>query len=152
MPKERINRKLKTISCLVKEEFNDSELVKSNPDITTVRGFVLGYINRHNQEQVNVYQKDIERDFRISKATASELLDSLEEQQLIKRVVDEQDKRKKRLELTEPSISLTNRIDNLIDEINEKMIQGFSKEEVLEFNQYLDRIIKNLEKEDDSHD
>jgi len=152
MPKERINRKLKTISCLVKEEFNDSELVKSNPDITTVRGFVLGYINRHNQEQVNVYQKDIERDFRISKATASELLDSLEEQQLIKRVVDEQDKRKKRLELTEPSISLTNRINNLIDEINEKMIQGFSKEEVLEFNQYLDRIIKNLEKEDDSHD
>ena len=64
---------------------------------------------------------------------------------LIRRVQSETDKRKTLLFLTEKAHSLKGEYDSVSDEMGSIYYKGFSEEEIAQFEEYLDRIRKNLE-------
>jgi len=144
--KNLYTRRVKCLQNLIKKNFEYSDYIKANPDMTTTKGFIIGYINWANKENRPVYQKDIERDFQISRSTASEFLDSLEQSGIIKRVVDEVDQRKKQLFCTEKGHELMSELDQTMKEVNVKMLEGFSDEEKEVFKSLLERMINNLKK------
>ncbi len=77
--------------------------------------------------------------------TSLTTLERMENQGLISRVQSETDKRKTLLFLTEKAHALKGEYDAVSDEMGSIYYKGFSEEEIAQFEEYLDRIRKNLE-------
>ena len=76
----------------------------------------------------------------------------MEKNNLIKRITDEKDKRKSLIILTEHAKSLKKCSDKISDEMLRKMDRGFSEEEIYKFEEYLHRIIRNLEENEEGEE
>ena len=73
------------------------------------------------------------------------MLERMEHQGLIQRVQGTADKRKTLLYLTEKAHALKPEYDEVSTQMGQIYYQGFSEEEILRFEGYLDRVRKNLE-------
>lgn len=73
------------------------------------------------------------------------MLERMEKCGLIRREQDRQDKRKTLLYLTEKSRSLKDDYDDVSAGMSRIYYRGFSEDEVIQFESYLERIQKNLE-------
>ena len=80
----------------------------------------------------------------LSKATLSHLLDKLEEIGHIKRVPSEKDKRTINIKLTKKNSQLQDKYVQVSNRMIELFYNGFSKEEIDEFEGYLRRLLNNL--------
>ena len=72
-------------------------------DVTPVQSHIVGYLY-HNRERA-LYQRDVEAEFSIGRATASKLLTAMERNGLIRRSAVAGDARLKKLELTEKALA-----------------------------------------------
>lgn len=111
--------------------------------LTGMQRWTMGFLIDHEGE--DIYQRDIEAAFSVSRATASNMLQVMERKGLIKRVSVEHDARLKKLLLTEDARSMLERVERDVNEMEEMLIKGMSKEEVAVLMGYLDRIIGNLD-------
>ena len=73
------------------------------------------------------------------------MLERMENQGLIRRVQSETYKRKTLLFLTEKAHALKDEYYSVSDKMGSIYYKGFSEEEITQFEEYLDRIRKNLE-------
>lgn len=82
----------------------------------------------------------------LAKTTLTSMLDRMEENGLIKRLPDANDRRKSILVLTEQARGLQEKYEQVSQEMNDIYYQGFREEEIMEFEQYLHRILDNIKK------
>ena len=75
----------------------DARISGVNPDLSGVRGMVLGDIVRANRNGRDVYQRDIEQWFNIRRSSVTALLQGMEQDGFITRCAVEKDARLKRL-------------------------------------------------------
>ena len=80
----------------------------------------------------------------LAKTTLTSMLDRLEVLGLVQRVFDKTDRRRILITLSEKARELQNEYDEVSVKMNEIYYQGFSDEEILHFEGYLLRILKNL--------
>jgi DNA-binding MarR family transcriptional regulator len=80
----------------------------------------------------------------LRKSTLSELLDNLEKAGYVRREQSEDDRRKILIKLTERTHKLQNVYVNLSIEMTKIFYDGFSMDEIDEFEAYLQRILSNL--------
>ena len=73
------------------------------------------------------------------------MLERMEKQGLLSRIQGTGDKRKTLLYLTEKAHALKPEYDEVSTQMGQIYYQGFSEEEILRFEGYLDRVRKNLE-------
>lgn len=104
---------------------------------------IIHYLMDHPDEEV--YQKDLEKFFSISGATATNMIKGLEKSELVERIPNERDARLKRIVLTEKAIVREQRIRRLVMELEEGMIVGFTEEEISTYCKMTDRILQNLD-------
>lgn len=138
------------ISFILRAIHNQTKVVirKSIPKIewgprSQLQGGILGYLYGHREEAV--YQKDIEKEFRISRATATNTLQVMEKNGLIVRCNQDKDGRLKRIFLTQGAEANHEMVVAHMKMLNERMLQGMTKEEKKRLKQYLKRIWINLE-------
>ena len=139
-----LTKKINSVSALIKKNFENSEFIKNNPEMTTLKGHVLGYVKRRHKQGQTVYQKDIEKDFSIGKSTASEILNLLEQGGYIVRTPDPVDGRKKAIELTPVTEELMAHLVATFRELNAKMLSDLTDEQISFLDTILDQIIINL--------
>ena len=60
-----IGGKIKKISSLIRKNIGSSETFKSNPELTNVTGWTIGFISKRKTNNIETYQKDIEKEFKI---------------------------------------------------------------------------------------
>ncbi len=80
----------------------------------------------------------------LAKTTLTSMLDRMEETGLISRNYDKADRRQIRIMLTEKSRELSDKYDEVSRKMSEIFYQGFSDSEIEQFENYLSRIINNL--------
>ena len=141
--------KIKKIPSLIRKSIHNSETFKTNEELTNVIGWTIGFISRRNLEGIETYQKDVEKEFKISRSTATGLLQNMEKLGYIYREVSEIDSRLKRIVLTNKSIDLHKKVILTFDEIENKLLNGFDEEEKELLFKFLLRLEKNLEEEGD---
>jgi len=73
------------------------------------------------------------------------MLDRMEQSRLLTRTYDKTDRRQIRISLTEQARSLSSEYDKVSQAMNEIFYAGFADEEITTFENYLQRILKNLE-------
>lgn len=81
----------------------------------------------------------------LANTTLTSMLDRMETAELIRRVPDERDRRKSRIVLTAKARALQDKYDAVSDKMNALYYVGFSQAEIQQFENYLRRILKNLE-------
>lgn len=87
---------------------------------------------------------------RLAKNTLTAMLGRMEEAGLIERKTAESDKRQSLIVLTEKARDLQQKYDEVSQKMNEVFYKGFSGDEVLMMDSYLDRILANLEQSERS--
>ncbi len=121
---------------------------KNGPDVkkgpkTQLQGGILGYLYHHQDHPV--YQKDLEKEFRISGATVSNTLQVMEREGLIVRKAQDKDGRLKRIQMTPEACRNHAKIERHMDWIGDRVLEGMSDTEVSELFRLLGILMKNLE-------
>lgn len=112
-------------------------------ELNGMQGPLLGYLY-HKGRNGDVYQKDVEREFRIRRSTATVMLQSLEQKGYLVRVASTEDARLKRILLTEKAIEHHNLIEEQIRNFNAELEAGLTEEEKEAFLYILDKMMHNL--------
>lgn len=108
-----------------------------------LQGGILGYLYHHQEHPV--YQRDIEKEFRISRATATNTLQVMEKNGLIVRKAQDRDARLKRILMTEEAMQGHRQVEEHMQDMERRMIRGLSPGEEAELHRMLDTVLKNLE-------
>ncbi|MBQ3136680.1 MAG: winged helix-turn-helix transcriptional regulator [Clostridia bacterium] len=150
MEKRKIGFELHRSSRIVKR-YMDKDASKSYVEkITGTHGWVIGwlYSNRHK----DIFQKDFEREFNIRRSTASKILSLMETNDLITRESVPYDARLKRLVLTQKALEVQCVVEKAFGKMEEKIKEGITDEELETFFRVLDKVNKNMERNDSKND
>ncbi|WP_124067959.1 MarR family transcriptional regulator [Clostridium sp. E02] len=101
---------------------------------------ILMMLARHS----NISQKEIAQHLYVSTATIAVSVKKLEKGGYITRVVDQDDNRMNKLGLTEMGWDMVKCSQEYFHTVETQMFTGFTKEELSEMEQMLDRIYTNL--------
>ena len=82
----------------------------------------------------------------LAKNTLTAMLGRLEDSGLIAKKANASDKRQSLIVLTKKARGLKGKYDEVSDRMNEIFYEGFTEEEALQMDAYLDRILMNLER------
>ena len=93
----------------------------------------------------SIYQVDIEKEFGLRPPTVTEALKSLEKKDLIRRIPDENDGRKKKIIITEKTLSMDDGVKCQVEKSEKVLLQGITKEEQEQFMKIAGKMLHNLE-------
>ena len=115
--------------------------ISAESGITPAQGRTLQYIAGQNRP---VYQRDIEEEYGLRAASASQMLQGMEDAGLIRREVDEHDRRKKRIVIPEEKRGVCETMIAQIAEMETQMIEGIEPEKLAVFIEVTERMIANF--------
>lgn len=105
-----------------------------------------GLLHAINSEEDNVIQKNMAETMGKDKSAVLRLIDSLEKKELVKRVIDTNDRRKNYLIVTKEGEKLLERCSEIESGLIDKLHQGLTKTEINIFYKVLNQIKSNAEK------
>lgn len=134
-----IPKEIRYINNLLKRNI---EVQTKDDDVTRVQGWIIGFIYHH--QDLDVFQKDIEKELNMRRSTASEVIKTMENKDYIKRESVDYDQRLKKLVLTQKAIDHQQKFMKFAEQFDEKVVSGLSNEELAKFYEILDKIKSNL--------
>lgn len=117
--------------------------------LTTMQNRILHYILMKSLERP-VYQKDIEKEFRVSKSTVTEVLQLMEKNGFITRESSKKDGRMKRLLPTQKALTIRQEVIENIHTVEEKLKAGIREEDYRTCLRVLKKMSENLSKEENN--
>ena len=141
--KKMLGFELRTIHNLTREIVRKSRPVQDKPPLTQLQAGIMGYLFRHQEQPV--YQKNIEEEFRVSRATATNTLQVMEKHGLITRNCMDKDARLKRIQITPVALADHTKVEAHMAMMDQKMLVGLSGEEQDELFRLLMIVRGNLE-------
>lgn len=115
---------------------------KPRDEVTGTNMRIIRFLKAN--ENRDVYQKDVEKEFGITRSTASRVLVLMEEKGLVKRLSVEHDARLKKLVLTEKSTQMGEAMRQIGEKTDAKLLEGFSEEEKEQLYSFIDRMVENV--------
>lgn len=112
--------------------------------ITPAEGRTLQYIAAQKRD---LCQKDIEEEYGLRPASASQLLQGMENAGLIRRETDPQDRRRKRLVITPEREESAAQMLSDIEQMEERLIEGIEPEKLEIFFEVMDKMLENVPRE-----
>lgn len=117
------------------------ECSRPKPLQITILAFLID-----NKDKV-IYQKDLENEFKISKAAISDVLNTMENNNMIKKVQEENDARKKRILLTDESYENYKNMESKKQEALNSILKDISEEDIKKFIEVAEKLKENMKKE-----
>lgn len=139
--KDTIGFKIRLIHNQI-HKMMEAKRKENEGDLTGMQCWMMRFIK--DREGENVYQRDIEKEFKISRATASNILSVMERKGLVERLPVEHDARLKKLVLTERARDMQERAERDMREMEDRLVQGLSDSEIFQLKNALNRILENL--------
>lgn len=109
---------------------------------TMMQCWVLGYLTHHPDR--DIYQRELEANLNIGKSTLTEVLHLMEKNDLVRRESVPEDKRLKRIVLTDKSRQINEEISRNIVETEKKLREGISDEDMEIFIRTIRKMISNI--------
>lgn len=123
-----------------KTMFNDIDKPEYRPTATQIR--FIDYFVKNSEK--SIYQKDLEREFLLSRATVSDVLNTMEKHKIITRVVGEDDTRTKKIILNPKYKSLHNKFQSEILKMNDIVTKNITNKDLEMFNEILNKMKDNI--------
>ncbi|MFT3983613.1 MAG: MarR family winged helix-turn-helix transcriptional regulator [Lachnospiraceae bacterium] len=128
MKKRLIGFELRSLNNLMMRKVENSPIKEQVDSITGTNGWIIGFLAENADK--DIYQKDLEEKFSITRSTASKVLILMEKKGLIERQGVPHDARLKKLVLTEKAWTVSKLMIAHAEQMEQMLIQGFEKEEV----------------------
>ena len=141
-----ISTRLRGLSHRIHRFFENSPNKKEFDSITGTHGWIIAFLSCKKDE--DVFQKDVEKEFDITRATASKVIDSMEQKGLVRRERVAHDARLRKLVLTPEAESASELIEKDKIMLEETLVRGFSEEEKKLLAEFIMRMRSNLENQD----
>ncbi len=147
MSKDSILFELKEINRLmIKKIIYDTK--KENPSpLSPVQVKIINYLLEHRKERV--YQRDLENVLNIRRSTISGILQTMEKNNIIRRVEVAEDARIKQIILTEVALKKDKEMKKRFQEIEKIIRKKISKKDLETFLQVTTQIKENLKEGND---
>lgn len=142
MEEQDLGRYVHILSRKIKKRIDESVSIY---DVTSVQCAILSFINRESKKG-DVFAKDIESKFNMSRATIAEILSLMEKNDLIQRRADTKDARLKKIVLKKKALDIQNSVSKEICKVEKEMKKGLTEKEVEEFVYLISKISDNLKK------
>ena len=123
---------------------HNSEIMRELDNLTCSNKWIIGYLFDAEEEGRDVFQRDLEQNFGITRSTVSKVLSLLEKKELIKRESVSHDARLRKLVLTEKSCELGREMRREAEEMERRLRSGFSPEEIALMCSFIQRMQDNL--------
>ena len=120
----------------------DQKLQEDNILLSSSQSFTLLLLIKNGGR---MYQRDLEKESRVRRSSISSLIKNLEDNGYIERVDVDGDKRKKEVIITEKGIEAETCVKETIKSLEEKLVDGISKEELDLWEKVSLKMICNLE-------
>lgn len=146
MDKRGIGVRLRLLNNAVRRYIDRyAEGKKALDSLSCSNGWIIGYVCEMRECGRDVYQRDLENNFGITRSTASKVLGLMEKKGLIERVSVSHDARLKMIVPTEKSIEIGRFIKNDNEKLELQLKKGFSPQELEQLYGYLERIQSNID-------
>ena len=142
-----INTELRILSRNINNYFINYGNNKKVDKMTGSGAWIIAYIAENGYR--DVFQRDLEKEFDITRSTASKNVDLLVENGFIVRTPVDYDARIKKLVLTEKAKEVFKIMRSDRATLEEQMLRGFSDEEKKQLRGFLKRLASNLDTEED---
>ena len=140
---ETIGHELKAINHIIQRKIMFSGTNSGLDKVTVMHGWIISFIDEHSN--CDVYQKDIESAFAISRSTVTNILKLMEKKGYILRESVDCDARLKKLILTEKGIQTSKVLKKAVDENENQFSKIFDKKEQETFLFLLKKLRSGLE-------
>ena len=139
-----VGQSLRSLQRLIHQKVEVFRM-QSHDDLTFVQSHTLRYLDEHRDE--DVFQKDIEKVLNVRRSTCTEILNVLERDGYIERHSVSNDKRLKKLVLTDKAKLLHKTISMNVERLEEMLRKDISQGDLEIFFKVVDQMQQNL-KED----
>lgn len=140
MEENLLHKLKKTDHLIIQMMFKENNEMPNRPPSRT-QAQILDILIKTNKV---VTQKEIEEKLNVSRATISETLSKMEKYEMIKRETGE-DTRTKIIKLTDKSIEMHKKMDQMMKCISYKVENILEEKEKEKLNELLDKLIEGLE-------
>ena len=134
---------VRRLSNLIKRDVEQSRLKLGIDPVKGVNGWAIKYF--YDNRKRDIFQKDFENEFSIRRSTASCILKTMEQKELIVRQSVESDARLKKIVLTEKAIELHHKITDEIEEREKRLRNNISSEDLKTFFKVMNQLVINME-------
>lgn len=137
-----VSAELRTLSRRIHRFIENSPNKKTIDSVTGTHGWIIAYLSCKRGK--DIFQKDIEREFDVTRSTASKVIDLMEQKGLVERKKVSYDARLRKLSLTPKAEQLSELFERDQTLLEETLTKGFSDEEKQKLNEYIKRMKDNL--------
>ena len=138
-----IPAQLHRVDNLIFRRLNQFSRANGVEQTTPMHGWIIEYLYRHRDEPV--FQRDIEREFSITRSTVTNILQLMERKGYIRRLSVPQDARLKRLVLTEKGACIREKTMQALHQTDEFVESLLTPEENAELLRLLNKLRKGLQ-------
>ena len=140
--KETVHNELRSLSHLIYRFIENLPNKKKIESMTGTNGCIIGYLSENSDH--DVFQKDIEKAFGITRSTASKVINLMEQKGLVERQSVSHDARLKKIVMTDKSKAISHLMAEDMTLVESVLTEGFSPEEKKALYDYLKRMKQNL--------
>lgn len=140
--KPSIGREIRSLNNLIRRYFDSSPYRNEVEAATENNGWIIGFLAQNAQK--DVYQKDIEAHFTITRSTASRVLSLMVRKGLVQRQAVSQDARLKKIVLTEKAWKIERLMREDLEQMEQTLLQGFTEDEIHTLSAWLQRMKENI--------
>jgi len=146
MDNKSILIQIKSLEQIIMRDFfmkvmNDNVKMKKLPSPTQMR--IIDYILQNDKKPV--YQKDLERVFNLRRATISEVLKTMERNNIIERCVSEHDNRTKEIKLSKETKNIFDNNKRKFLELESIVTSNISENELKVFINVINKMKYNIQ-------
>ena len=146
MEKRRsVGKAIRSLNNVIMRRFDSNRPDKEALErITNANRWVIGFLVDQQEKRKDVYQKDLEEAFSITRSTVSKVIDLMMQKGLIERFPVAHDARLKKLVLTQKALELSEKMRIYAEGVEREITAGFTEEELDTLLSYIERIRRNL--------
>lgn len=131
------------LANLMRRKLNDCGLDSEKDGLKGMQGWIIGFVK--DQADRPVFQRGLEKQFNIRRATVTGVLQTMERNGLILRKSVDYDARLKRIVLTSKAIELLERSIHTFQDFEKEIRRGINEEEIATFFAIAEKLKKNIE-------
>lgn len=137
-----VGKELRSLNNLILRHFENSPQRKQIETVTGTNGWIIVYLSRNRDK--DIFQKDLETQFGITRSTASKVLNLMERKGLVQREKVARDARLKKIVLTQKALELSDMMNKGAAYFERKLTNGLTEDEQDTLLDYIQRMKNNL--------
>lgn len=142
MDRESILFELKEIDLLLARKIMCHTKISKNPPLSPVQARIICYLLNHKDKKV--YQRDLEKFLGLRRSTISGVLQTMEKNNIIKKMKVEEDARIKQIVFTSQALCKEKEIRDSLDQMENHLERNISRKDLEIFLKVIHQIKKNL--------